>query len=337
MAAALQKHAGQKKAGPTPAGGVGAAGGGGAATKLKVWDYLTDVCGMVGHNIRMVGTTIVVQRPRTLYDRRFPGRPDDPFTGRIMPSGRVLPHRLYVYGHNLTELKFKRKFTTAVPRNVEIQSYDTTKKRMIIARYPTSKGDRLSKPTPGDQNEQTWWVITRPEIRDEKTARILAQSVYEAQGRSELEVRAITKNLASFGGGNLDPDALDLLPGDALDIEMSATAPSSQNATALGDIQAAMQSRPRDYLMGLGFSAAFAEAYAKAVVNIGLSSTFRCKTVGIDWDMESAGVTIDIEAMNYIEVRNDKELADDEQISPSDVTSAATAGTKPVKVTIEDT
>lgn len=332
---AIAKGVGKRDAGPSPVGGGGAAGTGGAASKLKVWDYLTDVCGFVGHNIRMIGTTVVIQRPRTMFDRRFQKRADDPFTGRILPSGRLLQRRLYVYGKNLSELKIKRRFTTAVPRNVEIRSYDTSKKRTLVVRYP-DKGKRLSKPIPGNQNEQTWWVITRPEIRDEKTARIVAQSIYESQGRTELIVRLITKNLASFGGGNLDPDALDLMPGDPIDVEMTVQRDGMNEPTTLGDIQAAMAKSAQDYLQRLGYSASFGAAYAQALRSIGLVSTFRCKTFGIDWDMESNGVTLDIEAMNYIEIRNDQDLPAEDQITPADVADAAAAGTGPVTVTVDE-
>lgn len=335
LSTVLHKTAYPPKQGPPPGGGGTGPGGQGGATKTKVWDYLTDVCGMVGHNIRMVGTSIVIQRPRTMYDRRFQSREDDPFTGRILPSGARLDRRLYVYGKNLAELKVKRKFTTSVPRNVQISAYDPAKKRTLIVRYP-AKDKRLSKPIPGDANEQTWWNITRPEIRDEKTALLVAQSVYESQGRGELAVRFITHNMASFGGGNLDPDALDLMPGDAVDVEMSTTPVSSPESTTLGDIQAAMRDRPAEYLRSLGYSEALAGAYSKALSSIGLVSTFRVKTVGTDWDMEGGGVTIDVEAMNYIEVRNDQDVPAEDQLTPNDVQTAGATGSGPVRVVVDE-
>jgi hypothetical protein len=149
-------------------------------------------------------------------------------------------------------------------------------------------------------------------------------------------VRCITKNLASFGGGNLDPDALDMLPGDAIDVEMASTPTGIERATTLGDIQTAMRDRPKEYLQSLGYSPAFAAAYAQAIRSVGLVTTFRCKTVGLDWDMESSGVTLDIEAMNYIEIRNDQDLETVEQITPADVQNASSAGTGPVTVTIDE-
>lgn len=337
LGAALGKTAFQPHLGPPPAGAGGAGGAGGAASKLKVWDYLTDMCAIIGHNIRMVGTTLVVQRPRTLYDARFEGRDDDSFTGRRLPSGRVLTRRLYVYGHNLTELKIKRKFTTYVPRNVEIRSYDPAHKRTIVVRYPANAKDkRQTKPQPGDANEQSWWVISRPGIRDEKTARLVAQSIYEFQGRNELEVRFLTKNLASFGGGNLDPDALDVLPGDPIDVEVQRQADGTAIPNTVADIQSQMQTRPQEFLKSLGYSDKFAKAYATAIQSVGLPTTFRCKTVGIDWDMESSGVSIDFEAMNYIEVRANQDLESDEQITPDQVQTAASGAKQPTTVNVNE-
>lgn len=332
---ALGKTAFQPHLGPPPAGGGGAGGAGGAANKLKVWDYLTDMAGIVGHNVRMVGSTVVIQRPRTMYDARFSGRSDDPFTGRRLPSGRVLSRRLFIYGHNLTEMKIKRKYTTYVPRNVEVRSYDPAHKKTIVVRFP-AKDDkkRQTKPKPGNENEQAWWVISRPGIRDEKSARLVAQAIYEGQGRNELEVRILTKNLASFGGGNLDPDILDMLAGDAIDVEIARQMDGSTIPNTVADIQTQLKTRPQEYLQGLGYSAKLAKAYATAVQSIGLPTTFRCKSVGVDWDMASAGVTLDIEAMNYIEIRADQDLEIDEQITPADVQNASAQNAQPVNVVV---
>lgn len=325
LASALGKAAFAPKLGPPPSGG-------GSGGKLKVWDYLTDVAGAVGHIVRMVGTTIVVQRPRTIYDGRFSGRVDDPFQGRVLPSGRRLERRLFVFGRNIAEIKIGRKFTTYQPRNVEIRSYDPAQKRTIVVRYP-QKGDRQTKQLPGDSAEQQWWVIPRPGIRDEATARVIAQGVYEAQSRNELPIRIITQSLGSFGGGNLDPDALDALPGDAIDVEVER---APQITTAGAGAATAVMERGAEFIRSLGFSDAIANAYQKAISRVGLPTTYRVKTVGIDWDAEAQGVTLDFEAVNYLEVRADVDLPGEEQITPADVQDAAAAGAGATSVVIAD-
>ena len=90
LAGALAGTAYQPQLGPAPARG------GGAASKLAVWDYLTDVAGALGHVAVLDGTTIVIQQVKTLFSNAVTSRPDDPFQGRtvdgqenLVPAPRV--------------------------------------------------------------------------------------------------------------------------------------------------------------------------------------------------------------------------------------------------------
>lgn len=343
LGAAYGKTAFQPHFGPPPAGGGGTAGGGSAENKLKVWDYLTDVTKAVGHLVRMVGTTIIVQRPRTIFDSALAARTDDPFHGRNLPSGPTLQRRLYVYGHNVTELKIKRKYAKNVPKNVEVRSYDPMNKLLLVVRYPSlaqtkSEPKRLqTKPHPGDANDQAWHVQNVQGVRDKKTLSFIAQGIYEQIGRGELEIKLLTKNLGSFGGGNLDPDALDLQVGDAVDIEINRQSDGTTIPNSVSDIQKELHDHPVDYLTSIGYSKAFANAYTSAIQNAsGIPTTFRCKSIGIDWDMTSAGVTLDIELMNYVEVRANQDLEAADQITNADETNAAAQNNQPVNVIVAD-
>jgi hypothetical protein len=302
--------------GPAPAG----AGGGGGAPKLTVWDYLTDACGVLGLIVRVEGTTVIVQRPRTLWAGKFGGRPDDPFTGRILPSGREVPRRLFIYGENVSSFSMSRKFVRWTSCNVEVRCYSALKGRTLVARYPgTSSRDRQSKPTPGNANDEKWIVQTVHGIDDEATLRVIAQGVYEQLGRSELNIRLQTINLGSFGGSNSDPDVLDLQAGDAIDFELQRT-PEAQGTA--GATQDAMQSRAASFLTGLGFDSDLAAAYGQSITQVGLTGTYRTRSVGIEWDSER-GIAIDLEAVNFLEVRADKSLPAGEEIEPPAETGAA--------------
>jgi len=323
FADALNKTAYQPKLGPAASKG--------GSSQLKVWDYLTDVAGALGLSIRFEGTTVILQRPRTLLGAAFSGRPDDPFTGRNLPSGTTLLNRLYVYGHNLAELSFRRKFARFDPQNIEVRSYDTGEKKTLVVRFP-EKDKRQKSLQPGDSSDQKWTVLRVTGIRDEETLRVVAQQLYEQIGRQELESRFVTKNLASFGGGNLDPDALDVRPGDPIDVEVGTGIDSEEGGeTTQEDIAAKMRTQASDFLQALGFPQDFADAYQEAVSNIGVQSTFRVRSFGIDWDYEAEGVTLDFECTNYIEVRADAELPQGEEIEPTD-----SAGAQPVDVVVED-
>ncbi len=316
----LAKTKYQPRLGPAPSG-----------SKLKVWDYITDVVGSIGHVSYVDRTTVVIQRARTLYDGSLPARPDDPFVGRLLPSGRRVDRRLYVFGHNVRELSSSRKYTTVVPENIEVRSYDSGSKKTIVARFP-AQDDRQSRQQPGDAANQKWRVIRITGITDKAVLQIAAQSAYEQLGRREIGMRLVTKNLGSFGGDNLDPDALDAEPGDAVDVEVKRETVDQQ--TTVVAIEEQMRTRPAAFLRQLGYGDALATAYAKAAEGVGLASTYRITSCTSEWDREE-GVTLDFELANYVEVRCDKELPDGEAITMEDVADAEAAG-QPLQVIVED-
>jgi hypothetical protein len=310
----------QPKLGPAPSGG-------GTGGKLKVWDYLTDVAGSIGHTLRFEGTLVIIQRARTLYDSRLSARGDDPYTGRVLPSGLSLVRRLYVYGRNIREMKMGRKFATIPNMNVEVRSYDTAHKKTLVARFPL-KEDRVKDLKPGNSAEQKWIVKTVAGIKDEPTLRIIAQGIYEQVTRNELVARVITKNLGSYGGGNADPDSLDIKAGDALDVRVLR---EGDVGNTVQEAFQAVATRASDFLTTLGYSERFARAYQQAADHIGMPATFRCKTMGGQWESQSEGITLDFEMTNYIEIRADKLLPSGEEISAA----SANAGS-PVQVKVED-
>lgn len=321
----LAKTKFQPKLGPPPAGG-------GGSGKLMVWDYLTDVCGSVGHIVRVVGTRVVIQQPRTLYNGRLPQRADDPFTGRVLPDGRTLSERLYLLGENVDTLKFKRRYTRNVPVNVEVRSYDIKRKTTRVQRFP-AKGDRVKRLHPGDTADEKWKVITVRGISDDAILRAIAQAAYEQLGRRELGATLVSKNLASFGGGNLDPDALDAQPGDSFRVEVLRPSIEEGDTNVALEVGGQVQTRAAEFLRALGFSAGFADAYQRAVSSASFPTLFRAQTIGMRWDAEKEGIVITGEVVNYVEVRSDKELPAGEEITAADVVNAGSPS--PVKVSDE--
>jgi hypothetical protein len=313
LGGALAKTAFKPKLGPPPSGGG----------KMSVWDYLTDIAGSIGQIVRFEGTTVIFQRPRTFYSGRGRARPDDPFRGRILPTGRQIDSRLLVYGRNVDELGFKRRFSKNVSTNVEVRCYSPRLGKTLVARYPVGKGDRQSKPVPGDKQDTNWKVVTVHGIEDEPTLRIVAQGVYEQLGRSELTSKAVTKNLGSFGGSNVDPDLLDVQAGDSVVIEVQRDEPSLAAMGGQGG-----SGNAKTFLEQLGYPSEFATAYQTAITHIGLPTTFRVRTAAIDWDCDQ-GVTLDYEVVNYVEVRASKELPEGEEIPDAD------PATEPDRVAVE--
>ena len=327
---AISKLAAAPQAGPTPAGG---APGGAAPEKLAVWDYLTDICGSVGHTIRVQDELVIVQKARTIYGAKFPSRPDDPFTGRVLPSGRTLTARTYIYGRNVSDMTFKRKMTRFSPQNVEVRCYSPKQKKTLIARFP-EKSDRQTRVLPGgDSTADEKWIVHRVAgIEDQKTLKTIAQGIYEAVGRNELEANFTTVSLGSFGGGNLDPDALDAVPGDTVEVEVARDGDGFNTITGTEDD---VTTKAEQFLRSLGFGAAFAKAYGKAVKNIAYPTSFRVRSITIDWDAgddggDEAGIKLTFEVVNYLEVVSDKSLPAGEEPTASPVNA------KPVEVTVSN-
>ena len=310
----------KKGAGPAP------------SNQPSVWDYLTDCVRMTGHSIRMSGTDVIIQRVRALLKEGYDHRSDDPFKGgRRLPSGVVIPRRRYIYGENIKPLSVKRNFTRLAPTNIELRCYDPTRKQVLVARHPLKAGQQI-RPSPGEQGDQVWKVYPVHGVADEKTLERIAQEVYEQLNRGELEMRFTTKNLASYGGGNDDPDSLDVMPGDSVDVGVRrdpSLDPQGVTATKLEDTLA-VQEAATEYLLALGHDEKFARAYAKAFANVGLVTTYHVKKLGIEWD-ESESYTISFECVNYVVVRADQDASPGVEPPKEDAAPA-----DPVDVTVED-
>jgi hypothetical protein len=326
LSAALAKTAFKPKLGPVPSGGAG--GGAGGTAKVMVFDYLTDIAGTLGLIVRVQDTTIIFQRPRTLYAASFSGRPDDPFTGRILPSGREVPTRLYLAGRNIDDLEFNRKLTRFAPFNVEVRCFSPKLGRTLIARFPSTKEERQTHLVPGDSAEQRWIVQTVSGVESESALRAIAQGLYEQMGRQEMGSRFATISLASFGGGNMDPDTLDIQAGDAVQVEIArSNHHRDASVDTTGKIEDENANRAAEYMRERGFSEGFVKAYGRAMRQ-GFLSIFRVKTLALNYDAEQ-GVSFDFETTNFREIRS-KDLPKGEEISPPPTDA------KPVKVVVED-
>lgn len=311
------KAASQKVAFKVPFGPPGMTGGG----KATVLDYLSDIAAHLGLVVRFdpITATVIIQQPRTIYGNKYPKRDDDPFA-RTTGTGRPLPFRLFVWGRNVKEYTFKRKFTVAGPTTIEVRSYSTTLKRYLVARYPIKK-ERIERGLPGtllpDEKIQQFFY---PGIKDEPTLRAIAQGIYEQLGRNELDVFIRTMDLGSFGGSALDPDLLDCKPGDTVQFEVSDDDATAEQSTVNNiERQQTSASKAAAFMSQLGYSDDFATAYGEARENALMQPYFRVKRMEFSWDIEK-GIDIGVQAVNYIEVRGDT-LPKGEEIEPS-MTSA---------------
>ncbi len=281
---------------------------GGSDSRLMVWDYLTDVVGSVGHVIRVSGTRIIIQTARSYTTGKIVRRPEDPFQGRTLPGGETLSYRRFLYGRNVLDMKVSRHFGRKAPFGVECRCYDSENKKVLVARFPKDGKRTADTLVPGDGvPDHKWAVIRVAGIRDVAVLEHVAQGYYEQVGRNEVEIEVKTKNLASFGGGNADPDLLDAKAGDTIEIltnrEAVGGAPGGNSLTMLEQILTS-QGRAEEFLKVLGLSDEAAAAVAKAYANAGFLTQFRIRTMSVKWDVDDA-VEISATCVNYVEVRAD--------------------------------
>jgi hypothetical protein len=302
LGTALAGTAFQPHLGPAPAKG------GGAAEKMSVWDYLTDVAGALGHNIRVEGTTIVIEQVQTLLSNKTSRRADDPFKGRTV-DGQPFQYRRFIWGRNLKRQQISRNFTKHAPTNIEVRAYSTRRKKDLVVRFPdpaTQRALMAAHALPGDAGiDQKWLVWKVRGIEDVGTLKVIAQNVYQSVGRNEFSLQLETKNLASFGGDNLDPDVLDLLVGDTFELLVAR----DQEAGALSLTEDGLMKRGQDLMQALGFDAGFAAAYSTAYTAAGFQTLFRLRQMVMEWDAEEEGISLSIHGCNYIEVRVDQPFA----------------------------
>ena len=292
--------------GPPPAQGSG--------DDVVVWDYLTDIAGSIGHVIRLDGNAIVIQRAATMLSGVASGRADDPYKGRYLPSGDY-PNRTFVFGKNVKELEISRDFANKETKNVEVRCW-STKGRLLVARFPTKEA-RIPTSTPGDSRADNKWTIVRIQgIDDARVLQRIAEDVYHGRNRNEMEVTVKTKNLASFGGGNADPDILDLKAGDAIEILVDRAA---SGAIASGEVKLSSQEANASYLKKIGYSDDFSRAYAKVYQDAGFQRVFRVRELQVSGDWED-GVDFEIHGLNMIQARGD--------ISPSPTNAPVNQGSQ---------
>lgn len=288
----------------------------GAGQKVLVWDYLTDTCVMLGLILRVEGTTLVVQRPRTFFGDGF-RREDDPYRGRVI-EGRgqpplVLPVRMYAYGANAIRLSIGRNMDRSAPKNVEVRSYSTARKKTIIVRYP-EKSDRVKSMLPGQTGTDLKFIVkTVHGVEDPATLKIIAQAQYEVTNRNEFDIQLDSTNLGSFGGDNLDPDLLDVREGDAIQVQVARNE-TEESSAAVQNLGWATQAE----LEALGFPRAFVSAYVRTRDQLTLPTTFRLVRARFQWE-SGKGVKASLNLANYVVASIGKELPASQEIQPSDV------------------
>ena len=244
----------------------------------------------------------------------------------IVAKPETLYYRAMVFGRNIDDLTFERKLGGQTVPAVLVTSYDSSrpgKQKTLTAYYPkeadpnytgpvsnTAKPGLTSKVGSGGQTQQNDIIPVRVHgINDKKQLAQIAYAVYQQIGRQELGGSCSTKNLASFGGDNADPDLLRLRPGDPVNFRVDAS-----DLTTYPPIVSELNQNYRNANSGQLSNAIMARigkdnktlADLVAKMQLGsifaMESTFRTNNVKFGWNIAD-GITVDFDFQNYVEAR----------------------------------
>lgn len=312
-------------------GGAGMPAKGDTAT-LSFWDAITQFCLLVGGVPYFDGPVLRIRPARSLFERKQAGKPGNPTPFKdgtprtIETTGGTeqLVYRRMVYGRDISNFRLNRKLGGAakVPaiRCVSVDTSSTTRGagKLLEVTWPdvvagvpadaVARAKTTSVSPSGDAAQEDVLTISVPGIRDKERLREVARNIYEEVGRGELTGSVTTKNLASFGGDNDDPDLLRLRPGDPVEFLVDATGLRGLPPviSALNDQTAlSLEEAVKDVTDRFGDA-----DLARVLVGTArgefqrLQTVFRVSGVRFDWNRET-GVQIDFDFQNYIEARFD--------------------------------
>jgi hypothetical protein len=204
------------------------------ATDISAWDLIVQACEMVGclpiydpsleardftHVAPLDGTStqalaadfLLIRPATTIYETvsqgvKVTGGSPDKFE-RLLPAvnattNQLVPSeiRFLVWGRNITEMKTKRKLGRIKAPQVEVVSYNADAPagdRVITVRFPTKKVvTRRGAKGEGGTNEVVRKIVYG--VRDKEQLLKIANGLYHAIGRNELEVNVETDDPSSY-------------------------------------------------------------------------------------------------------------------------------------------
>lgn len=312
--------------------------------KLNFWDLITRYCGLVGavpyctvapNATRTADqgykTTLMIVPQWGLYDYLSAGKASSPFRGGRRSSPDKV--RRLMFGRNIEELTWERKFQGITARAVKVICYNPSSKERGAAKVLTATSEsgqsfaarqgmappvavdkaaasRSGVAPNGEASEDDVLQIYVKGVTDQAQLQTLANGLYEEIMRGELGGSVKTRALASFGGNNQDPDLLYIRPRDPLTISVdirpnTAQVPNVSTPAALIDQARSSIARLEQQITQRTGDAVLAKAvaYSSRSAVAELQNTFRVNAVRFDWDIAS-GVSVSLDFHNYVMARN---------------------------------
>jgi hypothetical protein len=319
----------------------GADGGGANSTpaggsEISYWDLITQYCSLVGGTPHFVGTVLWIRPAHSIFKRVLDETIPTPFAdaGPRQVGAEQLRVRRLVYGRELDNLEFERSFGGQNVPLIKAISIDDTKRgmeKLLIAQWPP-KGSDAAKLKADNEVLR----IPVPGVKSLEQLEQVARELYEEIGRGEIGGKASTKNLASFGGDNSDPDMVRLRPTDAVELLTDVRALSS-NAPLVSELNQHEQRSFEEEVAHL--NARLGDpVFARVLVAISRGAIarslnfFRVYNVRYTWAL-STGIAIDFDFQNYViarhEVVADAETAEQPRVRTKRVKRRAKLNKRP--------
>lgn len=271
---------------------------------VSYWDLITDICTRAGMVPMIQEDTLVITPPRNLLGRKGPGS-----FSRVTSQGEQLTIRRMVHGYNVESLRFARKFGKVSTPGVVVRSWAPGLRAPLLAQWPPPKAGQPKRAThvlpSGRGAEEKFQTLLVRGITDQGQLYRIAQAAYEEMGRAEYGGTLGTRELASFGGDNQDPDLLDMRSGDPLEVVVQ------QGGRTTGIANYLSQFKPAEAVSRL-VTRGFAVDVAQAIVQLNqdtrnLQTVFRTKDVSFKWTLAGETPTVQVETGfgTYMEVRDD--------------------------------
>lgn len=301
------------KASSTPAnGGSGKAG---------YWDLITNYCELVGGMPQFRGAALWIRPVKSVYDILLDTKNGTPFEGdqpRIVGDETIRARRM-VYGRDLIELEFCRKFQNTVVPTVRCISFDDRGRgtqRFIYGQWPPNASAQAQA-----KADSNMIVVPQYGIRSVERLAEIARGVYEELGRGETSGTAETGVLASYGGNNADPDLLWLRPMDPVEFVVDSRALQSRAplVSTLNNIERLTFAEEVEQLyqrLGDRDIARALTALARGAVRELLQFY---QVTGIQYDWSTNGCRVQFGFQNYIVPRHHAGTSATSATSPSDV------------------
>lgn len=294
-----------------------------SGSSLNFWDLVVRFCYLVGGIPYFIGTEIHIRPAHSIFDQQRAGTPlnptpfanGQPRTTDAQTNDPISPdlrYRRLVYGRDVSSLSFDRKMGGYQrPQTVRAISVDNNARtrgagRMIEGRWPAvaeTSARRQTVAAGAQQAQENVVNVPVPGVTSEARLVQIARAVYEEIGRGEMGGTATSKNLASFGGDNADPDLLRLKPGDAVDFQVD-----THNLGSRAPLVSALTDHLRtgfDEMVALVTQRLGDENLARVVVATSrgmiseIQTFFRVANVKYAWSSDS-GVSVTFDFQNYV-------------------------------------